>query len=127
MGRLRLILFGVAAGALDGPDGGFLPGVAEEHDGVTGSVCPHWLAAVSTIEPPSVTACLRALEDGTVGSVGSAAWALPTDRLEFGEMRALWDAVLGARDAGPRPDPGPKLLRTAEGPGSFEDPGLSEQ
>ncbi|WP_406179713.1 AraC family transcriptional regulator ligand-binding domain-containing protein [Streptomyces sp. NBC_01006] len=58
---------------------------------------------MSTIEPPSVTACyafavLRAVEDGTVGS---AAWALPTHRLEFGEMRALWDAVLGARDAGP--------------------------
>ncbi|MFD5510683.1 hypothetical protein ACFWIB_23340 [Streptomyces sp. NPDC127051] len=77
---------------------------------------------MSTIEPPSVTACLRALEDGTVGSVGSAgsaAWALPTDRLEFGEMRALWDAVLGARGTGPRPDPGPKLLRTAERPGSL--------
>ncbi|MCX4547063.1 AraC family transcriptional regulator [Streptomyces sp. NBC_01565] len=67
---------------------------------------------MSTIEPPSVTACyalavLRATADGTAGSAGSAglvrsaSWALPTDRLEFGEMRALWDAVLGARDAGP--------------------------
>ncbi|MFI6148708.1 AraC family transcriptional regulator ligand-binding domain-containing protein [Streptomyces sp. NPDC051109] len=73
---------------------------------------------MSTIEPPSVTACyalavLRALEDGTVGNVGAgrsvgavgaigaASWALPTDRLGFGEMRALWDAVLGARDADP--------------------------
>ncbi|GAA1235395.1 hypothetical protein GCM10009646_24790 [Streptomyces aureus] len=31
VGRLRLILFGVVAGALDGPKGGVLPGVVEEH------------------------------------------------------------------------------------------------
>ncbi|MEU9233849.1 AraC family transcriptional regulator [Streptomyces subrutilus] len=58
---------------------------------------------MSTIEPHSVTACyalavLRGTAEGT-GDAGS--WALPTDRLEFGEMRALWDTVLGARDAGP--------------------------
>ncbi|MGW9032707.1 hypothetical protein ACWGQ5_54045 [Streptomyces sp. NPDC055722] len=32
-GRLRLILFGAAAGALDGPNGGVLPGVVGEHGG----------------------------------------------------------------------------------------------
>jgi hypothetical protein len=31
VGRLRLILFGVAASALDGPNDGVVPGVVEEH------------------------------------------------------------------------------------------------
>ncbi len=58
---------------------------------------------MSTIEPPSVTACyaLAVLRGTAQGTGGSGSWALPTDRLEFGEMRALWDTVLGARDAGP--------------------------
>ncbi|MFJ4776594.1 AraC family transcriptional regulator ligand-binding domain-containing protein [Streptomyces sp. NPDC088762] len=58
---------------------------------------------MSTIEPPSVTACyahavLSATEEG---AGGSRSWALPTDRLAFGEMRALWDTVLAAPDTGP--------------------------
>ncbi|MFD7256523.1 AraC family transcriptional regulator ligand-binding domain-containing protein [Streptomyces sp. NPDC059874] len=58
---------------------------------------------MSTIEPPSVTACyaLAVLNATAEGAGGSGSWALPTDRLEFGEMRALWDEVLGARDSGP--------------------------
>lgn len=57
---------------------------------------------MSTVEPPTVTACYAfAVLSATAGSDASGSWALPTDRLEFGEMRALWDAVLGARDAGP--------------------------
>ncbi|MFJ6793607.1 AraC family transcriptional regulator ligand-binding domain-containing protein [Streptomyces sp. NPDC091268] len=62
---------------------------------------------MSTIEPPSVTACyalavLSATVDASGGTGGSgAAWALPTDRLDFAEMRALWDEVLGAVGAGP--------------------------
>ncbi|MFF3213389.1 AraC family transcriptional regulator ligand-binding domain-containing protein [Streptomyces sp. NPDC002886] len=58
---------------------------------------------MSAIEPPSVTACyaLAVLSATAEGTGGSAAWALPTDRLEFGEMRALWDEVLGAVGAGP--------------------------
>ncbi|WP_374778120.1 AraC family transcriptional regulator [Streptomyces sp. NBC_01310] len=60
---------------------------------------------MSTIEPPSVTASyalavLSATEDGA-GGPSSGSWALPTDRLQYGEMRALWDTVLDARDAGP--------------------------
>ncbi|MFB7170833.1 AraC family transcriptional regulator ligand-binding domain-containing protein [Streptomyces sp. NPDC056254] len=35
------------------------------------------------------------------GPGGTASRAMPTDRLEYGEMRALWDEVLTARDAGP--------------------------
>lgn len=60
--------------------------------------------AVSTTEPPSVTACYAlAVMSATADGHGapSGPWALPTDRLEFGEMRALWESVLGARDAGP--------------------------
>ncbi|MFF4323409.1 AraC family transcriptional regulator ligand-binding domain-containing protein [Streptomyces sp. NPDC001568] len=58
---------------------------------------------MSTTEPPSVTASYaRAVLSGSAqGAGGPTARALPTDRLEFGEMRALWDAVLGAPDAGP--------------------------
>ncbi|MGW6856663.1 AraC family transcriptional regulator ligand-binding domain-containing protein [Streptomyces xanthophaeus] len=58
---------------------------------------------MSTTEPPSVTACyaFAVLSATADGSGGSGPWALPTDRLEFGEMRALWESVLGARDAGP--------------------------
>ncbi|MFJ9564547.1 hypothetical protein ACIRQQ_31485 [Streptomyces fuscichromogenes] len=33
VGRLRLVLFGVAAGALDGPNDGVVPEAVEEHDG----------------------------------------------------------------------------------------------
>ncbi|MEV7443864.1 AraC family transcriptional regulator ligand-binding domain-containing protein [Streptomyces sp. NPDC091204] len=59
---------------------------------------------MSATESPSVTACyalavLNATAEGESGP--SASWALPTDRLEYGEMRALWDSVLDARDAGP--------------------------
>ncbi|MEU7604061.1 AraC family transcriptional regulator ligand-binding domain-containing protein [Streptomyces sp. NPDC040724] len=59
---------------------------------------------MSTPESPSVTASyalavLSATGEGNGGPSGS--WALPTDRLEYGEMRALWDEVLDARDAGP--------------------------
>ncbi|MCJ0869564.1 AraC family transcriptional regulator ligand-binding domain-containing protein [Streptomyces sp. AP-93] len=59
---------------------------------------------MSAIVPPSVTACyaLAVLSATAEGTGGSASWAaLPTDRLEFGEMRALWDEVLGAVGAGP--------------------------
>lgn len=58
---------------------------------------------MSAIDPPSVTACyaLALLNATAEGTGGAASWALPTDRLEFGEMRALWDRVLGARDADP--------------------------
>ncbi|MGW6979913.1 AraC family transcriptional regulator ligand-binding domain-containing protein [Streptomyces sp. NPDC054932] len=62
---------------------------------------------MSPAEPPSVTASyalavLSAAAEGNGGNGGpSGSWALPTDRLEYGEMRALWDGVLGARDAGP--------------------------
>ncbi|MEU9148485.1 AraC family transcriptional regulator ligand-binding domain-containing protein [Streptomyces sp. NPDC048349] len=58
---------------------------------------------MSTTEPPSVTACYAhaVLSAAAEGTGWSGPWALPTDRLEFGEMRALWDGVLGARDAGP--------------------------
>ncbi|MGW7438201.1 AraC family transcriptional regulator ligand-binding domain-containing protein [Streptomyces sp. NPDC054849] len=58
---------------------------------------------MSTTESPSVTAsyALAVLSTMAEGTGGAGSWALPTDRLEFGEMRALWDAVLGARDAGP--------------------------
>ncbi|MFD9307874.1 AraC family transcriptional regulator ligand-binding domain-containing protein [Streptomyces sp. NPDC060048] len=58
---------------------------------------------MSIIEPPSVTACyaLAVLSATAEGTGGSGSWALPTDRLEFGEMRALWDEVLGAVGAGP--------------------------
>ncbi|MFB8395240.1 AraC family transcriptional regulator [Streptomyces yangpuensis] len=60
---------------------------------------------MSTAEPPSVTASyahavLSASARGGGGG-GSGPWALPTDRLEYGEMRALWDGVLAAGDAGP--------------------------
>ncbi|MEU9081377.1 AraC family transcriptional regulator ligand-binding domain-containing protein [Streptomyces sp. NPDC048357] len=59
---------------------------------------------MSATESPSVTACyalavLNSTAEGDSGSSGS--WALPTDRLEYGEMRALWDTVLDAGDAGP--------------------------
>ncbi|MFJ6760948.1 MULTISPECIES: AraC family transcriptional regulator ligand-binding domain-containing protein [unclassified Streptomyces] len=59
---------------------------------------------MSTTGSPSVTASyalavLSATAEGSGGPSGS--WALPTDRLEYGEMRALWDEVLDARDAGP--------------------------
>ncbi|MCX5009755.1 AraC family transcriptional regulator [Streptomyces sp. NBC_00555] len=58
---------------------------------------------MSAIDPPSVTACyaLAVLSATAEGTGASGSWALPTDRLEFGEMRALWDAVLGAQGAGP--------------------------
>lgn len=58
---------------------------------------------MSTAEPPSVTASYaHAVLSATAGGGGgSGPWALPTDRLEYGEMRALWDGVLAARDAGP--------------------------
>ncbi|MCX4776010.1 AraC family transcriptional regulator [Streptomyces sp. NBC_01264] len=58
---------------------------------------------MSVIEPPSVTACyaLAVLSATAEGTGGPASWSLPTDRLEFGEMRALWDEVLGAVGAGP--------------------------
>ncbi|MFE9561886.1 AraC family transcriptional regulator ligand-binding domain-containing protein [Streptomyces sp. NPDC006487] len=58
---------------------------------------------MSAIEPPSVTACyalavLSATAEGT-GRPGPR--TPPTDRLAVGEMRALWDEVLGAVGAGP--------------------------
>ncbi|MFD4240948.1 AraC family transcriptional regulator ligand-binding domain-containing protein [Streptomyces sp. NPDC058525] len=58
---------------------------------------------MSSIEPPSVTACyaLSVLNATADGAGESGSWALPTDRLQFGEMRAVWDAVLAAGDAGP--------------------------
>ncbi|MET9609340.1 AraC family transcriptional regulator ligand-binding domain-containing protein [Streptomyces sp. NPDC006512] len=58
---------------------------------------------MSVIEPPSVTACyaFAVLSATAEGAGGSGPWALPTDRLEFGEMRALWDEVLGAAGSGP--------------------------
>ncbi|MCX5583893.1 AraC family transcriptional regulator [Streptomyces erythrochromogenes] len=58
---------------------------------------------MSTAEPPSVTAsyALAVLSATAEGTGGSGSWALPTDRLEYAEMRALWDEVLAARDAGP--------------------------
>ncbi|MGP3683405.1 AraC family transcriptional regulator [Streptomyces sp. IBSNAI002] len=58
---------------------------------------------MSTIEPPSVTAsyALSVLNATSDGAGESASWALPTDRLQFGEMRALWDTVLAAGGAGP--------------------------
>ncbi|MET9960011.1 AraC family transcriptional regulator [Streptomyces sp. NPDC006326] len=58
---------------------------------------------MSAIEPPTVTAyyALAVLSATTEGVGGSGSWTSPTDRLEFGEMRALWETVLGSRDAGP--------------------------
>lgn len=58
---------------------------------------------MSAIEPPSVTACyafavLSATAEGT-GRPGPR--TSPMDRLDVGEMRALWDEVLGAVGAGP--------------------------
>ncbi|KOU96933.1 hypothetical protein ADK91_34100 [Streptomyces sp. XY511] len=70
-----------------------------------------------TVESPSATgpsvnasyalAVLSATAEAGTGGAGSRAgsradsWAVPTDRLEYGEMRALWDEVLAAGDAGP--------------------------
>ncbi|MER6486153.1 AraC family transcriptional regulator [Streptomyces virginiae] len=72
---------------------------------------------MSTVESPSATgpsvnasyalAVLSATAEAGTGGAGSRAgswadsWAVPTDRLEYGEMRALWDEVLAAGDAGP--------------------------
>ncbi|MEU6313303.1 AraC family transcriptional regulator ligand-binding domain-containing protein [Streptomyces sp. NPDC047014] len=54
---------------------------------------------MSPAEPPSVTAryALGVLH----ATGGPGAWEPPGERLEFGQMRAVWDAVLGAGDAGP--------------------------
>ncbi|MEU3668843.1 MULTISPECIES: AraC family transcriptional regulator [Streptomyces] len=64
---------------------------------------------MSTVEPPTVTgpsvnasyalAVLSATAEAGTGGADSR--AMPTDRLDYGEMRALWDEVLAARDAGP--------------------------
>ncbi|MFF3020484.1 AraC family transcriptional regulator ligand-binding domain-containing protein [Streptomyces sp. NPDC057939] len=57
---------------------------------------------MSTSEPPSVTASYAlAVLGASADGAGEPAWASPTDRLAFGEMRALWDTVLGAPGAGP--------------------------
>ncbi|WP_327256612.1 AraC family transcriptional regulator [Streptomyces sp. NBC_01244] len=58
---------------------------------------------MSAIEPPSVSACyaLAVLSATAEGTGRPGPWTSPTDRLAVGEMRALWDEVLGAVGAGP--------------------------
>ncbi|MFD6890690.1 AraC family transcriptional regulator ligand-binding domain-containing protein [Streptomyces sp. NPDC059957] len=58
---------------------------------------------MSANEPPFVTACyaLAALSATAEGAGDPAPRASPTEGPDFGEVRALWDEVLGAVGAGP--------------------------
>ncbi|MFZ3468251.1 AraC family transcriptional regulator ligand-binding domain-containing protein [Streptomyces sp. 4.24] len=58
---------------------------------------------MSAIDPPAVTACyaFAVLSAAAEGAGTSGSLALPTDRPEFGEIRALWDEALAAVGAGP--------------------------
>ncbi|WP_051806797.1 AraC family transcriptional regulator [Streptomyces sp. NRRL F-2664] len=79
-----------------GPSAADLPAPAPPADGAR---LPGPPAPGPSVNATYALAVLSASAEA--GSGGSGSWALPTDRLEYGEMRALWDEVLTARDAGP--------------------------
>jgi hypothetical protein len=71
VGRLRLILFGVAAGALDGPNDGVVPGVVEEHGGADRRVHRAGRLLGRAVTAPSRRSPERAVGRVPVGDAGN--------------------------------------------------------